>query len=498
MISKSKFILGQQCLKSLWLDSRNIPTTNPLDKSANERLKAGNEVGEAAKNLLPGGVNVEYHPSDFQKMCDLTSELIGSGEKIIYEASFFADNVFIRVDIMKKTSKGWDIYEVKSSTKAHKYHEEDAALQWHVLKQINYLTLNNIFIVVLNNKYLKSGDIIYDELFNIKPVTKYVEANQSNIKEQIKVTEKVLLQEREPSIKIGSHCKKPHQCEYFDKCWPANINNIDSIFNLYRLNLEKKLSLLDKGEDTFKKIKDRVDLTTTQKNQIKAHEQNQPILNKSKINDFISSVKYPISYLDFETFTDAIPLFDGQKPYMQMPFQYSLHIQNNIDENLGLSENHFEFIAKVKDDPRRFIAESLLKNLPSDGSIMAYNQSFEKNCIETLAKHCPDLSDELLALNDRFVDLIVPFRGGGYYDSSFKGSFSIKSVLPALCPDDEILSYKKLKIKDGSAALNSYKEMRLKSDKERADMRKELFKYCRLDTFAMYSIYMELIKSART
>ena len=182
---------------------------------------------------------------------------------------------------------------------------------------------------------------------------------------------------------------------------------------------------------------------------------------------------------------------------MQMPFQYSLHIQNNINENLGLSKNHFEFIAKVKDDPRRFIAESLLKNLPSDGSIMAYNQSFEKNCIETLAKHCPDLSDELLALNDRFVDLIVPFRGGGYYDSNFKGSFSIKSVLPALCPDDETLSYKKLKIKDGSTALNSYKEMRLKSDKERADLRKELFEYCRLDTFAMYSIYMELIKSAR-
>ena len=119
---------------------------------------------------------------------------------------------------------------------------------------------------------------------------------------------------------------------------------------------------------------------------------------------------------------------------MQMPFQYSLHIQNDENQALNIDDNHFEFIADPNKDPRRAIAESMIQNLPKKGSIMAYNESFEKSCIKNLAEYCPDLAEDLLALNKRFVDLIEPFRGGGYYDSEFRGSFSIKKVLPAICP----------------------------------------------------------------
>ena len=133
------------------------------------------------------------------------------------------------------------------------------------------------------------------------------------------------------------------------------------------------------------------------------------MINKNKIKAFINKIKYPISYFDFETFTDAIPIFDKQRPHMQIPFQYSLHIQMNEDEKLEIDDNHFEFIAEHKKDPRRSIAESMIKNFPKNGTIMAYNQSFEKRCVQSLAEYCPDLSDELLALNERFIDLIEPF-----------------------------------------------------------------------------------------
>jgi hypothetical protein len=225
-----------------------------------------------------------------------------------------------------------------------------------------------------------------------------------------------------------------------------------------------------------------------------AFHEDSPVINKDKVNEFIKKVDYPISYFDFETFTDAAPLYDGQRPHMQMPFQYSLHVQDDINQILNIDDNHFEFIADHNKDPRRFIAESMIKNFPEKGSIMAYNESFEKNCIITLAEYCPDLADELLALNERFTDLIEPFRSGGYYNSEFRGSFSIKKVLPAVCPNDKELDYKELEISNGGMASSSYKGLRNKSDIDAQKTLENLYKYCRLDTYAMYAIYQKLLQ----
>ena len=262
---------------------------------------------------------------------------------------------------------------------------------------------------------------------------------------------------------------------------------------LYRLPLKKKLDFYNKGIDRFENIKDVSSLTSTQQNQFKAYQTQSPVIDKKKLDDFISKVEYPITYFDFETFTDAVPVFKKQRPHMQMPFQYSMHIQSSRDEVLDINDPHPEFIANHLDDPRRQIAESLINNFPTSGTIMAYNESFEKGCIETLAEFCPDLESKLLDLNDRFLDLIIPFRGGAYYDSNFYGSFSIKKVLPALCPDDKNLDYKSLEISNGGLASSSYKKLRGQTDKEITHTREELFKYCRLDTFAMYEIYRKLL-----
>ena len=177
-----------------------------------------------------------------------------------------------------------------------------------------------------------------------------------------------------------------------------------------------------------------------------------------------------------------------------MPFQYSLHIQNERNEELRVNDNHFEFIADPEQDPRRSLAESMIKNFPKKGTIMAYNESFEKKCIESLAEYCPDLEKELLGLNERFLDLIKPFRGGGYYDPRFKGSFSIKKVLPAVCRDNPELDYQALNISNGGMAMNAFKEMRDNpNNKNNNSIKAELFEYCRLDTYAMYAIFNKLL-----
>ena len=261
------------------------------------------------------------------------------------------------------------------------------------------------------------------------------------------------------------------------------------------MNLKKKLSLFNQGIDSFSKIQDEDSLSPIQKIQLKAYKENSTVINKEKIMGFIDKVQYPISYFDFETFTDAVPIYDMQRPHMQMPFQYSLHVQNNKDEKLNIKDNHFEFIAKHDEDPRRAIAESMIKNFPKKGTIMAYNQSFEKNCIKSLAEFCPDLAEDLHALNERFIDLIEPFRNGGYYDSEFRGSFSIKKVLPALCSNDKELDYKQLEISNGGMASSAFKEMRKLSKLEIEKTREKLFDYCRLDTYAMHAIYLKLLES---
>lgn len=498
MLSKSKFILAQQCSKSFWLSAKGIEPTNPPDAAVEDRLRAGNEVGEVSKELFPGGIDIEYISRDFQAMCDLTAKAIDAGATTIYEASFMEKGVFIRVDIMNKTLQGWDVYEVKSSSSLRSYHKEDASLQWYVLKNLNEIELNDAYVITLNNKYLKNGKINPIELFTKHLLTDYVESNLHEIEKQLEDIKLVSISNNEPEVSIGAQCKKPHSCDYLDRCWPKSTKENNSVFNLYKLNLDKKLDLYNQGITSFEQIKPDTKLSLTHQNQIKANEIKEPIINQTKIKDFINSVEYPISYFDFETFTDAVPLFDGQRPHMQMPFQYSLHIQKDVKSNIDSDKDHFEFIASIKEDPRRAIAESMLQNIPKSGSIMAYNQSFEKNCIKSLADHCPDISEDLLALNDRFIDLIDPFRSGGYYHHEFKGSFSIKKVLPAVCPNDKKLDYKNLDINNGLMASSTYKKMRSLSKDQRISMRKKLFAYCWLDTYAMYAIYIKLLEIVKT
>ena len=453
MISKSSFILGQQCYKSFWFDINNEEPTNPPDEGALERLSAGNEVGEISKELFPNGKEVPYFSGEPLKMAMLTKEYIEEGITSIYEASFIYDDIFVRVDLMNKTDKGWDIYEVKSSTRIRSYHEYDVSIQWHVLKSLNLIELNDAFIVTLNNQFSKSDRINPIKLFNIDSVKQIAEENQPEVIEKIHKLKSIAANQNEPKVKIGPHCKKPHSCVYFDKCWPRSADDIDSIFRFYRMNLDKKLNLYNKGVETFKQINPNESLNPIQKIQLIAYKKDGPVIDKKKIQNFIDKIQYPISYFDFETFTDAVPIYDSQRPHMQMPFQFSLHVQTTKDNTFNIDENHYGFIAKHDEDPRRAIAESMIKSFPKTGTIIAYNQSFEKNCIKSLAEYCPDLAEDLLSLNERFIDLIEPFRSGGYYDKEFRGSFSIKKVLPALCPNDSELDYKQLDISNGGMLL---------------------------------------------
>jgi len=135
---------------------------------------------------------------------------------------------------------------------------------------------------------------------------------------------------------------------------------------------------------------------------------------------------------------------------MQIPFQYSLHIQ---DKPCGETV-HKEFLEKEGHDPRRHLVERLCADIPDDACVIAYFMSFEKTVIANVVRLFPDLSEHLMKIHDNMIDLAAPFQSGAYYCRDMGGSFSIKSVLPALFPGNPELDYNLLNIvKNGSDAM---------------------------------------------
>ena len=488
LLSKSQYIRGLQCHKSLWLYKNKWHLLESATEQTESLFSTGNTVGDYAKQVFPGGTEIEFTADDFDGMISKTQQLIDQGVDTIYEATFKQKDIFAMADILHKTPDGWDMYEVKASTSVKPYHIDDAAIQWYSLS--NALKLNKVFIMHINNEYVRQGELDINQLFHLEDVADDVLALQSDIPDKLTDMANMLKLDM-PDIEIGAHCDDPFECDFSHLCW--DIPEV-SVFNLYRMRSTEKLALYKQGIVQYEDIPSDYPLSEMQQLQVNARLNNEISIDKDVIHEFLNTIQCPISFFDFETFQNAIPRFDGQRPYMQMPFQYSLHIINRRGDI-----THHEYLGDENSDPRRELAERMIVDLPASGSIMAYNQSFEIGRIKDLASLYPDLEEELLSFVDRFVDLIKPFRDIGYYHPDFNGSFSIKSVLPAMFPDDPDLDYKQLDIQDGGMAMDTFANLYLLKDAgQRDEIRNNLLAYCHLDTLAMVRIWEKLTAIAES
>ncbi len=210
-----------------------------------------------------------------------------------------------------------------------------------------------------------------------------------------------------------------------------------------------------------------------------------PYYDTAALKEFKQQVEYPIYYLDFETVMYGVPEFDESSPYQQIPFQYSIHVQ----KEKGSAHEHFEYLGDGVNDPRPKLIRQMLQHIDNTGSVMVYNATFEKTCIKKLAERFPEYAEELLAINERMVDLMTPFRMGWVEYPGFNGSYSIKAVLPVLVPE---LSYKNLDIQEGLTASFTYAQLKFQDEETQAEQRKQLLDYCCLDTFAMVKIFEKI------
>ena len=211
-------------------------------------------------------------------------------------------------------------------------------------------------------------------------------------------------------------------------------------------------------------------------------------IDTDEIRNFTNGLNYPLYYLDFETIGPAVPKYDGSRPYQQLVFQYSLHVQEISNSEII----HKEQLADPSQDPRIGFIEQLIQDCGSSGDIIVYNIGFERGKINDLINVFPDYSNELRGIVNRLKDLMIPFQQKWYYTPEMRGSYSIKYVLPALVPE---LSYNDLDIKEGGTASNTFLSMvneTFEGDVE--ETRKQLLEYCKLDTFAMVKIMEKLLK----
>lgn len=480
-LSKSRYCKGVQCEKILWLEKyRPDSSINGNDAV----LEKGREVGELAKGLFGDYVDVPFD-IDLSVSIDKTEELLKNKPNVITEASFGFENNFCSVDILKNDADGVEIYEVKSSTKIDDIYIDDAAYQYFVLSNLG-LNVKKVSIVYINNEYIRENELELDKLFKIEDVTQEVLKKQTEIKSNIEFFNEFMeANDSEPVKDIGMHCFKPYDCAFWDYCTrdlpKPNVFDIAGMFKSKKLEkyYDGKISFEDlKNEKLNPKYAEQIDFELNNR---------EPKINKKAIEEVLDSLKYPLYFIDYESCQYAIPEYTGTKPYQQIPFQYSLHI---IHEKGGPLE-HKEFLAEADDiNLITNFAESMIRDMPENGSVIVYNKAFEASRNREIAGMYPDLADEMDRFNENMVDLMIPFKNRDYYTKEMKGSYSIKYVLPALYPDDAELDYSELSlIHKGDEASNAFLSLNDKTPAEQAKIRKALLEYCKLDTYAMVKIW---------
>ena len=484
-LSKTKYCRGVQCPKILWMDNHMPDKAKPTASEA--VLRTGTEVGDLAREYFGEYQCVEFSLNK-QEMCSQTEEFLKQGATVIAEASFMYDDCFCSVDILRLVNGKVQLIEVKSSTEIHDIYYHDMAFQYYILKNCG-LPVESVWNMHINNKYVRQGELNLQEFFTLEDCTEKILGMQDEIPERVTSIRTYLEHTKEPERELDLYCEKPYECDYKKYCH-RNIPN-PSVFSVHRLSAAKKYDLYKKGIITYEDIvREKPKLSDKQYQQVYADYENRPPkIDKEKIKQFLKSLQYPLYYLDFETYQQAIPQFDRVKPYMQIPFQYSLHVKQEKDGAL----EHYEFLAKEGTDPRRELAEQLCRHIPKGVCSLAYNMSFEKMVMKNLAGIFPDLSEHLMDIHDNMRDLMVPFRDQAYYCRELQGSYSIKWVLPALCGDDPELDYHALdEVHNGSEAMEAFADLPSHSQEDIARIRKNLLAYCRLDTLAMVKVLEKL------
>ncbi|HEY43438.1 MAG TPA: DUF2779 domain-containing protein [Anaerolineae bacterium] len=484
ILSKTTFLRSVQCHKSLYLNRYKPELRDPPDPSQEAVFRTGKEVHVLARELFPGGVIASKEDSyDPKTWVQRTHALLKEGVEVLFEAAFEHDQVLVIVDILERVGGKRKAYEVKSSTSVKDPYDWDVAIQYHVLKETG-IKLDDFSILHLNKEYVRHGSLDLGILFIGVSMLELAREMEPEVSSRIREAKAFLSASLVPEIDIGPYCDEPYACDFMGYCW-CHVPEY-SVFTVARMKKVHKFELYRAGQVDIQDIPEDFPLNETSRVHVEGHKYGRSIIDLGVIHDFVDSLKYPLYYLDFETFNPAIPPFDGTKPYSQIPFQYSLHRKTTPQGEL----THTGYLAEAGVDPRIPLLESLLRDTPPPGDILAYNRPFEARILKDLTEAFPEFAPELEDRSSRLVDLMLPFQKRYCYLPEMHGSYSIKAVLPALVPE---LSYDALEISEGTQAMEAYYQLGVETNPTRIEeIRSDLWEYCKFDTLAMVRILEKL------
>ncbi len=493
LISKSTFLEFQMCPKDTWLKLHKPGLVADFTPSEFEfhLMEQGNEVEAVARQLFPGAVMVSGNRDE---ACSETARMMAAGTPAIFQATFISDGFLIKCDVITPGAipGTWDVYEIKGTNSKKEGSEDrdhisDLAFQANVLEAAGIKT-GRLFIVHLNKQYVREGSLDIEELFVKDDSTEQVNEIRTELNKEMQAAREFLNRADEPGI--GCDCDRKgrnRHCRTFAYSHPEVPDY--SVHDIVRIgSSKKKLSyFVDQHIYTLEDIPPDFELGEAQFNQIHAHKRQSPIIDEAAIAEALASYQYPLYFFDYETFAPAIPAFDGFSPYQRIPFQFSLHILREPNGEL----EHVEFLHEEKSDPTATAAAMLGKHIAPGGSVVVWFAPFERGVNQEIGKRAPQFAAIIERINGQLVDLRQIFADQHFVHPDFRGSTSIKAVLPVLVPE---LSYKDLAIQEGATASEQWWKMVAVETPagERAAIAAALRDYCKRDTFAMYAIWKKL------
>lgn len=494
-LSKTNFLIYRDCPHNAWLKVHRpeVYRAEPLSVFDQNIIDTGNEVDLLARDLFPGGVSIARGDAA------ATAKLVGARAPVLYQPVFETDRFTIACDILVWNVEGgvYDLYEVKSSTSGNdkkakdELYTYDIAFQAEVLRALR-VPIGRLVLVRLDSAYVRAEGLDIEGLFTREDFTERVEELGDAIALEMDTAHDVLASEIPPPAPCGCIYKgRSAQCTTFSHTNPDvpaySVHDITRIGSSKR----KLAELVESGILEIEKVPDDFPLSEAQANQVRAAKSKRPSIDREAIADFLGAMRFPVAFLDYETYPAAIPRFPGYHPFDQIPFQFSL----DIVQAPGAGLEHHEFLHLAADNPDIPLLTAFAAAMPPTGSVVVWNQTFERGINDRLAERHPSFANWLGDVDARIVDLMDVFSAQAYVHPGFKGRTSIKNVLPVLVPQ---FSYKALAIQEGATATTRWNDVVTgKVDRAAAAViRSDLLAYCGLDTRAMVEIWRVLVREA--
>jgi hypothetical protein len=485
-ISKSTFLQFQICPKDTWLrlHKPELVESFTLTEFDKHLLEQGNEVEAEARQLFPGAVLVS---ATGDEAVEETRRLMAGDTEAIFQATFLADGFFAKCDVLKRGAMPatWNLFEIKGTNSKKEGNEDrdhisDLTFQRHVL-ELAGVTVGRANIVHLNKEYIRAGDLDVQALFTVSDSTDQVDALSAGLLEEMHAAREYLNQASEPNIGCDCHLSgRGRHCRTF-ACSHPEIPEY-SVHDIVRIGQSKKKIeyFMDERIFVVDDVPDDYELGDAQQMQVRAHKSQKPIIDAGAIEQELGSYTYPLYFFDYETYAPAIPAFDGYGPYVKIPFEFSLHTLRDAESE----PEHVEFLQLDRSDPTRAVAQLLDKYIDPKGTVIVWYAPFERGVNMEIGERLNAYANLMGRINGQVRDLRDIFSKQHYVHPDFRGSTSIKDVLPVLVPE---LSYDGLMIKEGTAASEQWWTMTAAATEagERATIAEALRTYCKLDTHAM-------------